>query len=64
MTQDDDDITENDAKMAESEGENDDSIAENGKTSRNSVNGCDSNKNGEVNEHSKKELEKTKESGK
>ena len=71
MTQDDDDITENDDKMAESddkmaesEGENDDGITENGKTSRNSVNGCDSNKNGEVIEHSKKESEKTKESGK
>ena len=64
MTQDDDDITENEDKMAESEGENDDGIAENGKTSRNSVNGCDSNKNGEVIEHSKKESEKTKESGK
>ena len=64
MTQDDDDITENDDKMAESEGENDEGITENGKTSRNSVNGCDSNKNGEVNEHSQKESEKTKESGK
>ena len=64
MTQDDDDITENEDKMAESEGENDDGITENGKTSRNSVNGCDSNKSGGVNEHSQEESEKTKESGK
>merc|ERR1719362_353714 len=63
MTQDDDDITENDDKMAESEGEDDDGITENGKTSRNSVNGCDSNKNGGVNEHSQEESERTKESG-
>ena len=64
VTKNDDDITENDDKMAESEGENDDGIKENGKTSRNSVNGCDSNKNGGVNEHSQEESEKTKESGK